>query len=669
MDGLMADDILKEAREAFGRCEEAELTNRREALEDLEFARLSKQWPDNIKAQRDREMRPCLTINKLVPVIRQVVNDARQNRPSIAVHPVDSKADPETAEVLTGLIRNIEQSSNADVAYDTAVDSAVTMGFGYWRVNLDYSYGGIAEDDYAQMGSAAFEKDICIRRIANPFSVYGDPWSTEADSSDWNLSFVVERLKKADFKRKYKGAKATDFEGAEWAQCGSPWNVGDEVQVAEWWKREEAIKQVIGVQSDDGVVIMLLDEFEKRREADMLEAITDPRPIKSYKVTQRIISGVEELEKNEWPGIYIPIIPVYGDEINSQGKRFFRSLIRDAKDAQRMFNYWRTTTTEMVALAPRAPYIGRKGSFKSDSGKWATANSASHAYIEFDGDLKPERQPFEGAPAGALQEALNASDDIKAITGIYDASLGAKSNETSGRAIMARQREGDVSTFNFIDNLTRAIRHTGRVVIDLVPKVYSTERVIRILGEDGTPDTVHINADQPQQQSDEAKAALRIHDVRVGRYDVTVKSGPSFTSRREEAATQMIELIRAYPDAAPILGDLLAKNLDWPGADEIAKRLEAMLPPEARGEEGQPDPAMQQQIAQMSEAIAVLGQKLKEAESKERIDLQKLAIEAYKAETERMQVVRDIVQPPELPEGEGQGQPTGGSPELEAQAA
>jgi len=676
----MADDILKGALEAFKISEETEAENRADALEDIRFSRLGEQWPEAVKRQRELDGRPCLTINKLAPVIRQVVNDARQNRPSMKVHPADSRADPETAEVISGMLRNIEQSSDADVAYDTGIEHAITGGFGYWRVNLDFALGAISESDIGSLGASAFEQDICIRRVANPFTVYGDPYSQAADSSDWMTAFVTETMTTEQFKAKYKGAQVSDFTLKEWTAMSAPWKNGDSVQVAEYWQRSETEKLAVAVDlgvDEDGnpseIVVMMLDDFEKQK--DLISAVGGavvgrPRPVKCFAVKQHIMSGAEVLETNDWAGSYIPIIPVYGDEVNVEGKRFFRSLIRDAKDAQRMFNYWRTTSTELVALAPRAPFIGRKGAFHTDAAKWATANTHSHAYIEFDGAEAPQRQPFSGVPAGAIQEALNSADDIKAITGIYDASLGARSNETSGKAIMARQREGDISTFHFIDNLTRAIRHTGRVMIDLIPKVYSTERIIRILGEDGKPEAVRINSEKPQDGMDDQKEALRIHDVRTGRYDLTVSSGPSFTSRREEAATQMIELIRSYPDAAPIIGDLLAKNLDWPGADEIAKRLEKMLPPQARDEEGGIDPETQAQIEQMSQALQEMGQRLQEAEGKKDIEAQKLAIESYKAETERMtalqpamtpdviqaivlQTVQQLMTPNGLPEAEG----------------
>lgn len=688
------DDILKEARSTFERCEIAERNNRKDAKADIEFARLNKQWPPEIESQRQFEGRPCLTINKLAPVIRQVVNDARQNRPSIKVLPADSKADPETADLLSGLIRNIEQSSNADVAYDTGIEASVSGGFGYWGVNLGYT-NDASTDDLSGAGAELFEQDLCIERIANQFSVYADPDSTEADSSDWMRAFQIEKIKRTEFKTKYPTAQMTDFTSSAWAECSGEWLNEESVMVARYWRREEVLKPVIGVQLPDteegpgDLVVMEVAEWQKAQEEIELaggQAVTMPRPIKGYKVTRYTITGVEVIETDEWPGSYIPIIPVYGDEVNLEGVRHFKSLIRDAKDANRMFNYWRTTATEMVALAPRVPFIGRKGSFDTDAAKWATANSASHPYIEYDGADAPQRQPFPSMPAGALQEAANSSDDIKAITGIYDASLGARSNETSGKAIRARQMEGDVSTFHFIDNLTRAIRHTGKVLIDLIPKVYSTPRMVRILGEDMKAENKPINGMAPQDmENEEATAAVRMHDLRVGKYDLVVTAGPGYTTRREEAAAQMMEVIRGNPELAEIIGDLMARNLDWPGADEIAKRLEANYKakfPDAEDGEGGIPPEVKAQIEQMGAALQEMGQKLQEAETNKDIELAKVATEQYKAETERLtaiapalgpqeiqaiveRTIMDLFSPNELPETEGASGPTAfAEPEL-----
>lgn len=624
-------DAIKDAKEAFEAAQEHENENRLDALDDIRFARLGEQWPEKIRKDRELEGRPCLTINRLPAFIRQVVNDARQNRPAITCHPVDSGSDPDTAEILNGLIRNIEQSSDADVAYDTALDFAVTGGFGYFMIDLEY-----ATDD-------AWDQDIVIRAIPNPFSVYGDPNSTAADSADWDTAFVLDTLSRAQFEARWKGAEFGSFTDVPHS-AERRIDTDDAAVIASFWKREQ-VKRKIYLLSDGRVVDeKTLKELQPALAAQGITVEGRPREVQSHKVTQQLMSGGEVLEKVDWAGKYIPIVPVYGEDLFVDGRRRLRGLVRDAKDPQRMFNYWRTTSTELVALAPKAPFIGRKGAFETDAGKWASANTQSHPFIEYDGPEAPMRQGFSGVPAGALQEALNASDDMKNIMGLHDASLGAKSNETSGRAIMARQREGDVSTFHYIDNLSRAIRHAGRILVDLIPKVYSTPRVLRIIGPNGDASKVQVNekiVEQQQGPQGELQQVEKIYDLSAGRYDVTVKAGPSFTSRREEAATQMIELIRAYPPAAPMIGDLLAKNLDWPGADEIADRLKAMLPAQLQGESPEAQQA-KQQMAQLAQALQAANAKLAEAQQNAANEARELEIKAYEAETDRMKAQADI---------------------------
>lgn len=625
---MTSEDMLKDARAAFDLAREHEAENRREALDDIRFARLGEQWPANVRRDRELDGRPCLTINRLPAFIRQVVNDARLNKPAIVCHPVDSGADPETAEIFNGLIRNIEQSSDAEVAYDTALDFAVTCGFGYFRINTRYT-----RDD-------AFDQDLVIERVANPFSIYGDPQSTAADSSDWNTAFVVDTLSKAEFQARWKGADPVDWTSDAYTGLSGPWVEGERVMVAEYWRREAVLRSIVAL--SDGQV-MALDLYEQQKavfDALGVSIVGRPRQIPSHKVVQKIMTGAEVLESVDWAGKYIPIVPVYGEELHVDGRRRLRSLVRDAKDPQRMFNYWRTTSTELVALAPKAPFIGRKGAFETDAAKWASANVQTHAFIEYDGPEPPMRQPFSGVPAGALQEALNASDDMKSIMGLHDASLGARSNETSGRAIMARQREGDVSTFHYVDNLSRAIRHAGRILIDLIPRVYSTPRVLRVLGASGEARLAPVNQKFEAQTADAAgqvRKIEKIYDLGAGKYDLTVRSGPSFTSRREEAASQMIELIRAYPPAAPMIGDLLAKNLDWPGADEIAQRLAAMLPGQLKGVAPEVEQA-KAQIAKLAQALQAAGAKIATLEQDRSHEARKLEIDAFEAETNRMRV-------------------------------
>jgi hypothetical protein len=630
------DDLLKDGKEKFTLASDGESDNRTAYEDDIRFARHEEQWPGDIRKQRELEGRPVLTISKLNAFSRQVVNDARQNKPSIKVHPADSGADPETAEVINGLIRNIEYTSNADVAYDTAVDCAVNGGWGYIRVGLDYAYHD------------SFDMELSINRVANPLSVYRDPNSTAADSSDWMDAFVVDRLSKDQFEARYGKTKTvTDWDDTSWHD--ESWREANDALVAEWWSRVEAEVKVAQFIDKRGGQAYTYTQDQIESDADVQALLgagvlefKRERVAKTFKVKQHFMSGAEVLDTVEWAGCYIPIIPVYGDEYNIKGKRYFRSLIHSAKDAQRQFNYWRSTATELVALAPKAPWIGPEG-FADNDPNWQTANRVSHPYLEYKGGLPPTRIPLDSGPAaGALQEALSASDDMKAVIGLYDASLGARSNETSGRAIMARQREGDVSTFHFIDNMSRAIRHTGRVLIDLIPHVYTGERMIRVMGEDGKPKNVPLGKQypkvdektgQPMTQDgqppadDQSNIVMAMHDFSAGKYDLTVTTGPSFTSRREEAAYQMTEMMRALPASAPILGKHLAKNLDWPGADEIAEELEA-------ASSGQLPPQVQQMIEKGKEEIARLTEENQQLKSDRSLDEAELAQKEQQAQVE-----------------------------------
>jgi hypothetical protein len=594
-------DILDQAKDDFKRCHDAETTQRQVSQDDLDFAILGKQWPDDVVTQREKEGRPCLTINRLPAFLKQVTNDSRQNRPNIEVKPTGDGASVETARIQNDLIRNIWTTSQGDVVVDTALDFATAMGFGYGVVRVDYS----CED--------SFDQDIMLERVSNPFSIYGDPDSREATSIDWNIAFITDWYSKSRYQAKgWKWEDAKKPQSFESDGKEELWYDGERVRVAERWTRTEVETELVKL--SDGK-IMQGDEVEKIKDLLAAQGITiaGTRPTKTYKVKQQIITGREVLEENDWLGRYIPIVPMYGEEWNINGKRHFISLVRRALDPARMFNYWRTSSTELVALAPKAPFIGPVGAFATDAQKWDTANTKSHAYIEYDivpeaQGMRPERQMFAGVPAGALQEALNASDDMKSIMGLFDASLGAKSNETSGKAIMMRQREGDTSTYNFLDNRNRFVEHIGRIIVDLIPQVYTSERIMRCIKEDGTAYHVPVNQPvMPQQHLDAMQSGqmppqgppqaqqsgappqyaavppsmaaqmppdvmasmTQIFDLTSGKYDVTVSSGPSFTTRREESAEQMMQFVQSFPQAAPLIGDLIAKNLDWPGLNNL----------------------------------------------------------------------------------------------------
>lgn len=629
MDEVKDEDFLAEVREKFDRAVAAEDENRARCLEDIKFGRLGQQWPERIEKDREADGEPCLVKNRMPSFIRQVVNEARQNRPSIRVIPQDSNADPETAEIISGLIRNIEVASDADVAYDTAIESAVAGGFGFFRINTAYT-----SDD-------AFDQDIVFERVPDALSVYGDPDSESVDGSDWNCAFVVKLLTEDEFETRYKGKDQVNWQ-ADYKALKSPWMEDDHILVAEYWHREDVPGQIVAL--SDGSVVDV-EEYQERAEeyqALGIMPVGKPRDVKRKKVTQYVLSGAEVLETVEWPGKFIPIIPVYGDEVWVEGKRHLKSLIHDAKDAQREHNYWSSAATSSIALAPRVPFIGPMGAFDADPEKWSTINDRKHPFVEYNGSVPPQRQPFAGPSQGELQQAMQAVDDMKAIMGIYDASLGERSNETSGVAIRQRQRQGNIATFHFIDNLTRSIRQAGRILLDLIGKVYTTERIIRVLGEDMEPQNVAV-APQDQQQAMQQRMMARgqqiakIYDLSAGKYDLVVKTGPSYGSQRELAQAEIVEVIRAYPDAAPILGPMYLKNSDWPGSDEAAEKLETMQ----AGQQG-PDPAQmqqaQQQMQQMAQQLQQMAQENRELKAQFALKARELDIKDKEADIKAVEI-------------------------------
>ena len=626
-------ELIELAKEQFAQALDAFEANQTRYEKDVKFGRMGEQWNADDIEERKNQGRPSLTINRMPSFIRQVVNDARQNKPSIKVHPFDDTADPDTAEVINGIIRNIEQVSKADLAYDTAIDCATSGGFGYFRIDLDY-----ADDD-------TFDLDIRINRILNPLTIYPDAASTSADSSDWNYCFVTEMMPKDEFDEQYPNAEAIDWSPTHLDDNDQAWYDKDQVRVAEYWVREPINKTIYLMSTGDVVSEEIYNELQAEYEATGIELL-NTRETTSHKVTQYIMNGQEVLETNEWPGKYIPIVPLYGEEIFIDGERHFFSLIHFAKDAQTIYNYWRTTTTELVAMSPKTPWIGPAGAFDTDLDRWQNANTETYSYLEYDGEVPPQRQPFAGPPAGALQEALNASDDMKSVMGLHDASMGAQSNEISGVAISKRVREGDTSTYHFIDNMARAIRHAGVIIVDLMPLIYSKPRMMRVLGEDGMAQTVAVNQPiteeqqmlQGQQMMEKFEAMSAIYDLTVGKYDVTVKAGPSYTTQREEARESMIALLQAFPQAASVTGDLVVDAMDWPNSDVFAKRLKALLPPGVADDRD--DPRIAQMAQQMQGMEQVINQLMADREGKQaaiQVDREKLIIDSRKVDIDYMQ--------------------------------
>lgn len=618
--------ILEEAQSRFDTVVEAQSEIRRQSLDDIEFS-IGDQWPDDIKAARERDGRPCLVVNKIPQFIQQVTNDQRQNRPSIVVHPVDDKADVETAKILQGLIRHIQYNSNAEVAYDNAFDGAVRGGFGYFRIITDY---------VSPMG---FEQEILIKQIKNQFSVFFDPFSVEPDGSDAMFAMITEDISQDEYKKLYPDSRLASQ--GEWEATGNVaplWMPDGSARVAEYFYKE--FKKIKIVQLSDGSVI------EKDQLPEILPEgieIVNERESQVPVVKWAKINGCEILEKRDWPGKYIPIVPVYGNDISVNGVRVLEGIVRNAKDPAKMYNYWTSAETEAIALAPRAPFIAAEGQLEGYEADWESANRRNHSVLTYKATTvagqpiaPPQRNAFEPAVQAITQARMLASDDIKATTGIYDASLGNRSNEQSGVAIQRRAMQAQTSNFHFIDNLSTSLRHAGRILIDLIPKIYDSPRIARIVSEDGEQEIVAVN------QPTEYQGKEVIFALDVGQYDVTVDVGPSFQTKRQEAVANMIELSKAVPQLMQIAGDLLVKNMDWPGATDIADRLKKTLPPGIADDPKNKNPIppqVQAQMQQMNQLVEQLTaklnelqdekeQKLIEIESKERIEMAKLETQA-----------------------------------------
>lgn len=619
--------------------------NRAAAKEDLAFRAGDGQWDENERRAREDVGRPTLSFNKSGAFVRQVTGDVRQNKPAIKVSPAGSGSKKEIAEAYAGLIRNIEQQSNAPYVYSVAADNSVTCGFGYWRIVTQY-----AADD-------SFEQDIRIKPIQNPLSVVCDPDAMELDRSDANWWFIYSTMSKEQFEAKYPDARVVEVEKLDKDDrtAYADWFKGDTVRIAEYWCRKP-VKRTL-VQLSDGQVCWE-DEYDPEKFDGA--TIANQREVDTYKITQHIVSGAEELEDpRAWAGRYIPIVRVVGEEVWVDEKCVTKGLIRDAKDAMRLYNYARSSSAEVTSMQTKAPWLISAAMIAGYERVWQAANQ-NIPYLPYHADpampgKAPERVQPPVPAAGLMAEAELANRDIQSTIGIYDPQLGARSNETSGRAIMAREQQGDTGTFVWIDNLGLAIAYTGKILLDLIPKIYDTRRVLRVIGDNGEDDQITIN-----HQVRDGMGNVRIahdpmrgfYDLTLGKYDIIVQPGPSFASRREQAAEGVKETMKIVgPAAAPLLAARLARLQDWPQAEDVAEDLEKLLPPalqkpklDPRTGQPMPPPApppdpetvkAQAQLAAMRDKA-----NLEEASAKAKVALQREAQDAQIA-LDRQKAVAD----------------------------
>ena len=590
--------VIEEAKEFLRFCSDNDSNNRVEALDDLKFAG-GDQWPVEIQNSRLLESRPYLTINKIDAYCRQITNQQRQQRPRMKAHGMNNDSDEKIAEIITGICRHIENQSDADSAYDNAFDFAVRMGWGFWRITHDYPRPD------------SFDQEIYIKRIENPFMVYFDPNSNEPDGSDAEKCLITEVISKEAFRKMYPGADdGGGFTPRGTGDSQSEWITREDIRVAEYFYTERKRMKLLLL--SDGTTCY---EDEKPKETVMQDAgiyVVSKRETIKKQIKWCKLTGMQILEQRDWAGSYIPVVPVYGQQLIVDSKKKKFGLTRMAKDPQRMYNFWSTALTESVALAPKAKFLIAEGQDEGHEMEWNQANIKSMPVLRYkqtDSEGRPAGVPTriqpEPPPAGMVTALQGLDGDLKAVVGIYDPSQLPNGNQ-SGKAINGMQQQTDMTNFHYYDNLTRSIRQSGRIILDLIPHIYDKERVLRIIGADGKGELVTLN----QPSVDEQGVEKILNDVTVGQYDIVMETGPGYASKRQEAFDSMVQMLSVDPNLMQTAGDLIFRNSDFPGADIIADRLAAANPMAQIDEKSPIPPQVQMQLAQSQQTIQQLQQQL-----------------------------------------------------------
>lgn len=565
-------DIILECQERFRLSMAAETENRAEALTDIRFTN-GEQWPVDIRRDREVDGRPCLTINITDAMVRRVTNALRENRPRIKYHPVGNGADVQIAKVRNGLVRHIEEASNAEYAYDCATESAVRGGWGYLRVGSRY------------VDERSFDQDLTIEGVRNPFTVYFDPNSTMPDGSDASWAIVSDLMRREEYREKYG-----EIDSAGWQFMGSgdnlaDWSNKEEIRVAEYWRIVSKMDTLHLL--SDGAKKFTHELPDKQSLAEAGITVVRTRRVLRKTVEWHLVSATKVLDTREWPGKHIPIVPVYGREVDLNGRVIRKGMVRDLRDPARMYNYAQTAKTETYALMPKAPWLMAEGQMEGHEAAWRDANRKPIVALPYkpvtgpNGELlpPPERQPPPQPNVGFAEWGESTKNDFLAVAGMpNDPGQDSSGEVVSGVALKRRQAMTDISHFDYQDNLVRSIKRVGNIISDLIPHFYDTQRMQRIVGDDGTPDVVKINE---KVRDPLTQAILQVkNDLTSGLYDTVVDAGPGYQTRREEAAEAMLELLGTPlgESVATTAGDVVIRSMDFPEADTIADRLAANIP-------------------------------------------------------------------------------------------
>lgn len=654
--------IVKQARERAKRCIDWERTARINYIEDTKFAngdaRNNFQWEEAMRSYRTGQNKPAFTINKTRQHCLQVINDARQNKQGVTVKAAGGEASYKSAQIFAAVIRHIEYKSNAQQnVYTTALRTQVIGGIGYWRVVTDY-----ADDE-------SFDQEIFIRRIKDPLSVYLDPDISEADGSDAKFGFVFEQIPRDEAEEEYPQLK--DRWPDETLSDHVGWFSETHVRVAEYFRVVFEDDELVAFNDDNGQqVIMPLSKVVESlpamqgwpleaQKAKLRQMGARFRTIRRRKVEWYKIAGDLIIDRRDWPGVYIPIVRLPGEETVIEGQMDRKGHTRSMLDPQRNLNYWTSEGAAQVALQTKSPWVGPKAAFEGNQAYWDKANTTPTAYLPYnhmDDDGNPIPPPQRIDPpvmASAFIQGIQiAGEQLREVSGQYQAEMGAPSNEKSGVAIQQRQRQADNATYHYVDHQAMAIRFTGKILIDLIPKVYDTERVVKMLAEDGTETDIKIdpNAKQALQEhktsepNDDQQSVLAIFNPNVGKYEVEADIGPGFATKRQEAFNALSQIIQSSPDLMSIAGDLMFKAADFPLADELAQRMRRMVPPQALGDGPSPgEEQLKQQNDMLQQLMGKLQQEIARLQMEAKSKADANTVNAYKAETDRLEALHDFL--------------------------
>lgn len=570
-------DEHKDALARFEQYVQADKHNIDDAVSDLKHV-AGDQWPEKARALREAKFQPVLTINKSLQFLNQVAGDMMQAAPAIEVVGADGDQDPLYASIMSGLIRQIEYQSDATSVYNWGAKCQVACGIGHWQIVTDYS------------DESTFDQDIRIRKILDPLAVVWDDSSIELDRSDATECFVSELMSERAYKATFKTdtlptavpSTNSSNQSVFWASAENKM-----VRIASHWRRVKVTKK-IGLLADGNVI----DVGDMPPEAWAQQGVIRVREVDAHEIRHRRMSGSDYLEDEQrWPGLYIPVVPVIGNEIAVDGRVIRFGIIRHVKDAQALHNYARSAEAEMAVMQPKSPYLVPFHAVEGLEDWWRKANAENLPYLPYKVDpempnLRPTREPPPQLSPGLSELARASEMDMYGTTGIYPTSLGQKSNEASGRAIMARERQSDTGTYVFPHNFKSSMRRTGEILVDLIPRVYDSTRTVRVIGDDGMESMAKLNMLKRDPITGEQ---VLVNDLSAAKFHVRTKVGVSYASARERTNEALTQLLSANPALMSVFGDLYLESMDGPEAQKLAARIKKTMPAALVGEGGMPD--------------------------------------------------------------------------------